>query len=403
MNNYTEYKNWLNILEMIDEGLKRKLAAVKALELGWGGISEVSKITGMSRDTIRKGIKEIKIGDSIERLPRIRKIGGGRKRIDIKDPIILHDLEMIMDENTAGDPTSLLKWTSKSTYRIANELNGMGHDICPNTVVRLLKEQNYSLQANVKTIEGGSGPERDEQFKYINTQVKLFLSQGNPVISVDTKKRELVGNFKQNGRTWEKKGEPRSTNVYDFRNLAEGIAIPYGIYDIFRNDGFVNVGVSRDTSEFAVESIRQWWNLTGEKLYPHATGLLICADGGGSNGSRRRGWKYFLQGLVDEIEIPISVCHLPPGTSKWNKIEHKLFSFISINWKGKPLVDYQTIINLINSTSTKTGLYVVARLDEKEYEGGRKFTEREMATIRLKPHELHPKWNYTIEPKTEHR
>lgn len=402
MNNHSEYQNWLKILETTDEALKRKLAAVKALELGWGGISEVSRITGMSRDTISKGINEIRKEASSEIPPRIRKTGGGRKRVDINNPKILQDLKMIMDENTAGDPMSLLKWTNKSTYKIASKLNEMGHDISPNTVVRLLKEQNYSLQANVKTIEGGSWPERDEQFKHINTQVKQFLSQGNPVISVDTKKRELIGNFKQNGRTWEKKGEPRPTNVYDFRNLATGIAIPYGIYDIFRNDGFVNVGVSRDTSEFAVESIRQWWNLIGKRLYPHATELLICADGGGSNGSRRRGWKYFLQGLVDEIEIPISVCHLPPGTSKWNKIEHKLFSFISINWKGKPLVDYQTIINLINSTSTKTGLYVVARLDEKEYEGGRKLTDREMATIHLKPYELYPKWNYMIEPRTIH-
>ena len=393
-----KYGPWLKVWSSANEIQKRQIAAVKALELGWGGITTVETLTGMSHTTIRKGIQELQNVDEIKR-KRIRRIGGGRKKIEIKYQKVIEYLEKIMDKNTAGDPMSLLKWTNKSTYKISEELKKVGYDICPNTVGRLLKEQDYSLQANVKTIEGSSIPERDEQFKYINKQVKKFIKLGEPVISVDTKKRERVGNFKNNGRTWEKKGLPKEVNVYDFPSLGIGIAILYGIYDVFRNNGFVNVGISYDTSEFAVESIRQWWNLMGKIHYPDLKGLLICADGGGSNGSRRRGWKFFLQELADEMEIPISVCHLPPGTSKWNKIEHRLFSFISMNWKGKPLVNYETIINLISSTTTKTGLTVVARLDDREYEKGRKITDGKMSKIHLKLHSLHPKWNYSIYPR----
>jgi len=393
-----KYGLWLKVWSSANEVQKRQIAAVKALELGWGGITTVETLTGMSHTTIRKGIQELQNVDEIKR-KRIRRIGGGRKKIEIKDQKVIEDLEKIMDKNTAGDPMSLLKWTNKSTYKISEELKELGYDICPNTVGRLLKEQDYSLQANVKTIEGSSSPERDEQFKYINKQVKKFIKLGEPVISVDTKKRERVGNFKNNGRTWEKKGLPKEVNVYDFPSLGIGIAILYGVYDVFRNNGFVNVGISYDTSEFAVESIRQWWNLMGKIHYPDLKGLLICADGGGSNGSRRRSWKFFLQELADDMEIPISICHLPPGTSKWNKIEHRLFSFISMNWKGKPLVNYETIINLISSTTTKAGLTVVARLDDREYEKGRKITEGNMSKINLKLHSLHPKWNYSIYPK----
>jgi len=401
MDDIEKHKNWLKVLALADEALKRKLAAAKALDLGWGGISTVTRITGMSPTTIRKGIQELENLENLEQPKRIRKLGGGRKRTDIKSPKIVEDLEAIMGENTAGDPMSFLKWTCKSTYKIADELNLRGHKISAETVRQLLRERDYSLQANVKTKEGGSEPERDAQFRYINEQVKKFVVQGDPVISVDTKKREIVGDFKNSGRTWRKKRDAKEVNVYDFPSLGIGVAIPYGAYDINRGEGFVNVGISRDTSEFAVESIRQWWKVSGKKHYPNARELLICADGGGSNGSRRRGWKFFLQELTDQIGIPISLCHFPPGTSKWNKIEHCMFSFISMNWKGEPLVTYETIIKLISATTTKKGLKVVARLDKREYEGGVKFSDEDMAKLNIKTHMLHPKWNYSIVPRMD--
>jgi len=377
------------------------LAAAKALDLGWGGISTVARISGMSITTIRKGIQELETLDNLGQTKRIRKSGGGRKKIEIKNPKIVEDMEAIMDENTRGDPMSFLKWTNKSTYTIAEELNLRRHKISAETVRLLLKERDYSLQANVKTKEGDSVPERDAQFRYINNQVKKFVVRGDPAISVDTKKREHVGNFKNSGKTWRKKGEAKEVNTYDFLSQAIGVGIPYGAYDIYRNEGFVNVGISRDTSEFAVESIRQWWQILGKKHYQDAKGLLICADGGGSNGSRRRGWKFFLQELADQIEIPISVCHFPPGTSKWNKIEHRMFSFISMNWKGEPLVTYETIIKLISATTTKKGLKVVARLDKSNYEGGIVFSGDDMAKLNIKSHTLHPKWNYSILPRKD--
>lgn len=401
MDDIEKHKNWLKVLALADEALKRKLAAAKALDLGWGGISTVTRITGMSSTTIRKGIQELDNLENLEQPKRIRKLGGGRKRTDVKSPKIVEDLEAIMGENTAGNPMSFLKWTCKSTYKIADELNLRGHKISAETVRQLLRERDYSLQANVKTKEGGSEPERDAQFRYINEQVKKFVVQGDPVISVDTKKREIVGDFKNPGRTWRKKRDAKEVNVYDFPSLGIGVAIPYGAYDINRGEGFVNVGISRDTSEFAVESIRQWWKVSGKKHYPDARGLLICADGGGSNGSRRSGWKFFLQELTDQIGIPISLCHFPPGTSKWNKIEHCMFSFISMNWKGEPLVTYETIIKLISATTTKKGLKVVACLDKREYEGGVKFSDEDMAKLNIKTHMLHPKWNYSIVPRKD--
>jgi len=401
MDDIEKHKNWLKVLALADEALKRKLAAAKALDLGWGGISTVTRITGMSPTTIRKGIQELDNLENLEQPKRIRKLGGGRKRTDIKSPKIVEDLEAIMGENTAGDPMSFLKWTCKSTYKIADELNLREHKISAETVRQLLRERDYSLQANVKTKEGGSEPGRDAQFRYTNEQVKKFVVQGDPVISVDTKKREIVVDFKNPGRTWRKKRDAKEVNVYDFPSLGIGVAIPYGAYDINRGEGFVNVGISRDTSEFAVESIRQWWKVSGKKHYPDARELLICADGGGSNGSRRRGWKFFLQELTDQIGIPISLCHFPPGTSKWNKIEHCMFSFISMNWKGEPLVTYETIIKLISATTTKKGLKVVARLDKREYEGGVKFSDEDMAKLNIKTHMLHPKWNYSIVPRKD--
>jgi Rhodopirellula transposase DDE domain len=293
---------------------------------------------------------------------------------------------------------SLLKWTNKSTYKIADELRKLEHKIDPDTVGRILKENDYSLQANKKNIEGSSVPERDAQFRYINKLAKEFTNQAYPVISVDAKKKENVGEFKNPGRTWTKKGKAKEVNVYDFPSLGNGKATPYGIYDVNRNEGMVNVGMSYDTSEFAVESIRQWWLMFGRINYPNAKKLMICADGGGSNGSRNRGWKFYLQELVDQIKIPITVCHYPPGTSKWNKIEHCMFSFITMNWKGKPLVSYETIIKLISGTKTKKGLTVASRLDESEYNKGVKISDEDMEKLQIEFHYLHPKWNYSILP-----
>jgi len=394
-----EYMWWLKALSGADEVQARRFAAAFALELGWGGISKVKELTGMSHTTIRKGIEELKSSEKLELPERLRKPGGGRKKVEEKDPGILKDLEKIMDENTAGDPMSLLKWTNKSTYKIAEELEQLGHKIDADTVGRLLKENDYSLQANKKNLEGRSVPERDAQFRYLNQTAKEFLNQGDPVISVDTKKKERVGEFKNPGRTWTKKGRAKEVNMYDFLSLGIGTATPYGIYDLRRNEGMVNVGMSHDTAEFAVESIRQWWLLFGRTHYPTAKGLMISADGGGSNGTRNKGWKYYLQELANQIQIPITVCHYPPGTSKWNKIEHCMFSFITMNWKGKPLVSYETIIKLISATKTKKGLNVAALLDPKKYIAGIKFSDEDIAKLQIETHSLHPKWNYTILPK----
>lgn len=402
MNNHIQYAPWLKALSGADEVQARRFVAARALELGWGGISTVAKLTGMSPTTIRKGIHELQSVEELEPLERLRRPGGGRKKVEIKDPKLIEYIEHIMDENTAGDPMSMLKWTNKSTYKIAEELNHQGRKIDPDTVGRLLKEMGYSLQANVKTREDGSGPERDAQFRYINKQVKKFVIRGDPVISVDTKKKERVGKFKNHGRTWRGKGQPKEVNVYDFPSLGIGTAIPYGIYDVKRNEGLVNVGMSHDTSEFAVESIRQWWHRFGKHHYPDAKGLLICADGGGSNGSRNRGWKFFLQELTDKIKIPITVCHYPPGTSKWNKIEHRMFSFISMNWRGQPLISYETVIKLIGATTTSKGLTVAARLDEGEYKSGVKISEVDIAQLQIQPHSLNPKWNYTLSSRDVH-
>lgn len=393
------YTWWLKALLGADEVQARRFAGAIALEIGWGGITKVEELTGMSHSTISKGIEELKTTEKLEPPERLRASGGGRKKVEEKDPGIINDLEKIMEENTSGDPMSLLKWTNKSTYKIADELRKLQHKIDPDTVGRLLKDNDYSLQANKKNIEGSSVPERDAQFRYINERAKDFINQGYPVISVDAKKKENVGEFKNPGRSWTKKGQAKEVNVYDFPSLGVGRATPYGIYDLKRNEGMVNVGISYDTSEFAVESIRQWWLMFGRINYPNAKELMICADGGGSNGSRNKGWKFHLQELVNQIKIPITVCHYPPGTSKWNKIEHCMFSYITMNWKGKPLVSYETIIKLIGSTKTKKGLTVASRLDEKEYTKGVKILDEEMEKLQIEYHFLHPKWNYSILPK----
>ncbi|MHB8562267.1 MAG: ISAzo13 family transposase [Thermoplasmataceae archaeon] len=396
-----QYTWWIKAISGADEVQARRFAAAIALEIGRGGVSRVVELTGMSHLTIDKGIKELKETEKLEVPERLRSPGGGRKRIEDKDPGIIADLEKIMDENTAGDNMSLVRWSNKSTYRIADELKLIGHKIDPDTVGRILKENDYSLQANIKNIEGGSSEDRDAQFRYINEKGKEFMKEGNPVISVDAKKKELIGEFKNPGRTWNRKGEAKEVNVYDFPNLGMGKATPYGIYDTGKNEGMVNVGKSHDISEFAVESIRQWWLLMGKERYPDAKELMICADGGGSNGSRNRGWKIHLQELVNKIGIPITVCHYPPGTSKWNRIEHRMFSFISMNWKGKPLVNYETVVKLIGSTKTRNGLTVTARMDDKEYATGIKHSDEEMAKLRIETHSLYPKWNYTILPQRD--
>lgn len=399
MDGNANYKPFLKALSGCDPVQARRFAAAKALEIGWGGITRVSAITGLARKTIDKGIRELENEAELKPSERLRKSGGGRKKAENKDTTLMSDLEEIMKESTAGDPMSLLKWTYKSTYAIAEELQKKGHNVSHDTVRRLLKEGGYSLQANKKTLEGKSVPERDNQFRYINNQATEFIDHGNPVISVDAKKKENVGDFKNSGRTWKEIGNPERVNVYDFPSLAIGAAIPYGVYDTKRNDGLVNVGTSHNTAEFAVESIRQWWNIVGKHHYPECKNLLICADGGGSNGSRNRGWKFFLQDLADEIGITITICHFPPGTSKWNKIEHCMFSFISMNWRGKPLASYETIIKLIGSTKTKKGLNIEARLDERDYETGKKIQDEDMARLKINSHELYPKWNYSIEPR----
>jgi hypothetical protein len=374
--------------------------AREALARGRGGLKAMHELTGMSRPTILKGIRELQ-GKKRLTVERVRKPGGGRKSIEEADPGFARALEAIMAENTAGDPMSLLRWTNKSTSRIAEELTRLGHPASDETVRRKLVAMDYSLQANRKSLAGSSSADRDKQFRYINRLVKRFLREGNPVLSVDTKKKERVGNFKNAGQTWRRRGEPAEVNVYDYPHLGEGPAIPYGAYDVGRNQGFVNVGTSHDTADFAVESLRRWWRLVGRRHYPNCTGVLLCADGGGSNGFRNRAWKYHLQQLADELGRELTVCHYPPGTSRWNKIEHRLFSFISLNWKGQPLVSYETVVNLIGSTRTRAGLRVKAALDAGSYELGVKISDAEMERLHLKPHRTLPAWNYTVAPQKE--
>jgi len=358
----------------------------------------MSRLTGISRPTIMKGAAELLAKGGLTPVTegRVRRPGGGRKKVEEVDPELRRELVRIMEETTAGDPMSLLKWTSKSTRAIAEQLAGLGHAVSSVTVGRCLHDMDYSLQANVKELEGPQHPDRDAQFRYINARVKSFLRSHDPVISVDTKKKELVGAFRNAGRTWRPKGQPEKVMVYDFPSRSEGYAIPYGTYDVASDRAVVNVGVTHDTAEFAVESIRRWWRLLGRRSYASARRLLICADAGGSNGNRLRAWKLHLQDLVDELGLAITVCHYPPGTSKWNKIEHRLFSFISMHWKGQPLLSYETVIALIGGTSTRSGLKVKAVLDTSEYQTGIKVSASEMQGLNLKAHAPHPQWNYTI-------
>jgi len=365
--------------------------------MGHGGVSAMSRISGLARSTIYRGISEIGAGLSAP-AGRIRRPGGGRKRKVVEDPTLLSDLKALVEPSTRGDPTQPLLWTSLSLRKLAGELAGRGHRVSATILGKLLRGLGYSLQANSKVKEGGQHIDRDRQFHYINDRAKTFLAAGEPVISVDTKKKELVGNFKNNGRQWQPEGKPELVNVHDFIDPKLPRAVPYGVYDLANNLGWVSVGTDHDTASFAVHAIRRWWTTMGRKRHPGATRLMISADGGGSNGYRVRLWKLELQKLANELELPITVCHLPPGASKWNKIEHRLFSFISINWRGKPLRSYRTIVQLIAAATTDAGLKVRAELDENKYPKGVKVSDAQLAAVNLTPHSFHGEWNYTISP-----
>jgi hypothetical protein len=397
-----EESRWLKVLSTLNEYQARLYVADRALDQGRGGISRLSELTGMSRTTITKAAAELNRRGKLTAAGegRIREAGGGRKKVEDADPGLQAALSKIMERTTAGDPMSALRWTNQSTPAIAAELTRQGHPVTDKTVARCLRKMGYSMQLNQKTREGPQHRSRDQQFRYLNRHVASFRKSGDPVLSVDAKKKELVGPFKNGGRTWRPKGDPERVNVHDFPSQAEGKAIPYGAYEIGEDRAVVNVGVTHDTAEFAVESIRRWWKLAGRKRKPGAKRILICADSGGSNSSRSRLWKLHLQELADNLGIAITVCHYPPGTSKWNKIEHRLFSFISMTWKGQPLMTYETVVNLIVATTTKSGLRVKAVLDTNEYETGLKVTKSQMDALSIRHHEIHPNWNYTIEPRT---
>jgi Rhodopirellula transposase DDE domain len=374
------------------------MAASEALSLGYGGVSRIRQACGLSRKAIAKGIREIAEGNTMS--GRIRRPGAGRKSIVDCDPKLLVSLERLIEPVTRGDPESPLRWICKSTRNLATELTRHKHPVSHETVAQLLRAQNYSLQSNRKTEEGADHPDRDAQFRHINAQVKRALATGTPVISVDTKKKELLGNYDNGGKQWLSAKTPIKVNGHDFPSPDIPRAYPYGIYDLGRNTGFVNVGTDHDTGAFAVASIRGWWRGEGRSLYSQGRVLLITADGGGSNGSRLRLWKLELQKFADETNLSISVCHFPPGTSKWNKVEHRLFSFISSNWRGEPLRDYETIVHLIARTTTAKGLQVTCRLDRRKYPTGRKVTDEEIKRVNLKKNKFHGEWNYTIRPLT---
>ncbi len=392
-------ERYARVAGVLDERSRRAVAASEALALGWGGISAVSRATGLSRTAIRLGIAELTGAVPRAAPGRIRRPGGGRKKTVAIDPTVRDDLERLVEPTTRGDPESPLRWTCKSVRKLAAALRGLGHRVSHQWVAETLRDLGYRLQGNRKTREGSSHPDRDAQFAHINASAEGFLAAGEPVISVDTKKKELVGDFKNGGREWRPKGEPEEVRVHDFVLPELGRVSPYGVYDLAANAGWVTVGIDHDTATFAVASIRRWWLGAGRARYPAARRLLITADGGGSNGSRLRLWKWELQRLADETGLAISVCHFPPGTSKWNKIEHRLFSFISQNWRGTPLVSYAVILSLIAATTTTTGLTVESALDTTPYPPGRKVSDAEMATLRLQRDDFHGEWNYTIAPR----
>jgi transposase len=382
----------------LDERRRRLWAAAEARSHGHGGIAAVARATGIAENTIRAGLRELESGHALE-TSRVRRAGGGRKPITETDPTLLCDLERLVDPGSRGDPCQPLRWTAKSVRRLADGLRELGHRVSHETVARLLRSLGYSLQANRKTREGASHPDRDAQFAHINQTIRAALDAGQPAISVDTKKKELVGDFKNGGREWRPTGTPELVRTHDFKDKQLGKAIPYGVYDLASDEGWVSVGIDHDTAQFAVASIRAWWEHLGSGRYPEATTLTITADCGGSNGNRTRLWKTELQRLADQTGLAIQVRHLPPGTSKWNKIEHRLFSFISQNWRGRPLVSRQVIVNLIGATTTRSGLEVYARLDERSYPRDVKVSGAELAAVNLERHDFHPEWNYTIKPR----
>jgi hypothetical protein len=384
----------------LDERVTRLWAASEAISLGYGGIAAVVRATGIAASTISRGIVDLRAGDVLE-TGRVRRPGGGRRRLAESDPALLEDLERLADDEERGDPERPLRWCSKSQRRLAEGLRGLGHQICARSVAPLLLVLGWSLQANAKTREGRQHPDRDAQFRYINGQVAGALADGQPAISVDTKKKELVGDFKNAGRELRPKGSPAKVRTHDFKDKQLGKVAPYGVYDLANDEGFVSVGVSNDTAQFSVASIRAWFQQLGRGRFPTARGVLITADCGGSNGNRTRLWKVELQKLADQIGLPITVCHFPPGTSKWNRIEHRLFSHISMNWRGKPLISHQVIISLIAATTTRTGLKVHARLDHTNYPKGIRVSDQELAAVQLTGHSFHPEWNYTIRPRPQ--
>lgn len=387
------------VLPFLDERARRLVAASEAKSLGFGGISKVSRASGLSRKAIAKGIDELESGEDID-LGRIRRVGAGRKRVTVSDPKLSGALTDLIEPNTRGDPESPLRWTCKSTRTIARQLSKSDHPVSHTKVAQLLHEQNYSLQSNRKTEEGDGHPDRDAQFHHINKLVKRAMRAKEPVISVDTKKKELLGNYDNAGQQWLPAKQPKKVNGHDFPHPEIPRAYPYGVYDLGRNSGFVNVGTDHDTGAFAVASIRGWWRSEGKRLYSGATKLLITADGGGSNGYRLRLWKVELQKLANETGLCIQVCHFPPGTSKWNKVEHRLFSFISSNWRGEPLKDYETVVKLIAKTTTAKGLKVRCKLDRRKYPTGRKITAEEMNEVNMKRDVFHGEWNYIIKPNS---
>jgi hypothetical protein len=388
---------------LMNESLRRQWAAAEALEIGWGGVSTVVAATGLSHNTIDLAIRELREG--VPAAPsdvpggRVRRPGGGRKPVTEHDASLLSDLESLVDPVTRGDPQSPLRWTCKSTRKLAEQLQQQGHHIGYRTVAGLLRQLNYSLQSNRKTREGVSHPDRNAQFEYINDEVRRFQGRGQPVVSVDAKKKELVGDFKNAGREYRPRGSPEEVRVHDFQDKDLGKAIPYGVYDLTANAGWVSVGIDHDTADFAIATLRRWWANMGSKIYPKATELLVTADGGGSNGIRLRLWKVAVQELADATGLRIKVCHFPPGTSRWNKIEHRMFCHITENWRGRPLRSLGVIVNLIGHTTTKAGLRIVAELDPNSYETGIKVSDEQLAAVRIKRDEFHGEWNYMITPR----
>jgi hypothetical protein len=388
---------------VLDERARRLWAATEASAIGRGGISRVAEATGMTHVTIRAGLRQLRQPTATLDPPgparRVRRPGGGRKPLTHHDPGLMRALEALVEPLTRGDPQSPLRWTCKSAAKLAAELTRQGHTVSPRSVNTLLGQLGYSLQSNRKTREGNGHPDRNAQFEHINRRVQSYQRRGQPVVSVDTKKKELVGDFKNGGREWQPKGRPEEVRIHDFPDPKLGKAIPYGVYDLAADTGWGSVGVDHDTAEFAVETLRRWWRHMGRPMYPGATQLLITADGGGSNRSRCRLWKVKLQELADETGLRITVCHFPPGTSKWNKIEHRMFCHITQNWRGRPLVDHEVVVNLIGSTTTETGLEIRAELDGRTYAIGREVTKHQMDSLSIRREKFHGDWNYTIRPR----